>query len=245
MSPSGRRDILRLAFGAAVLPLMASRAFATESPAGIQVRDGAIDPPARDMTFRRILRRDLAGGAAIIATRDFCVRFTSLPAGRHLVEGRQIAARVQAPDNLAALARLEETRIEIGGFPLTLDANGAIEPTDQTPPPNAVFTAALEDVRQRYGNDPDTLRDLIDAIRASSAQFISVPPPDLFAPVRAEVEDRRVIALPWGDSGEVHVRFSAVRNPETGLMRHATRDVTTSLLGETQRSSEQWELFVA
>ena len=234
--------MLRMMAGAAVLPLLATRAVAASVPAG-----GAgmpIVPPTCDMTFRRTLQRGLPGGAAIVVTRDFSLRFSAHEAGGYLVQGRQVSARVDAPANLAVLARLEEQRIETGGFPLVLDAAGLIVAAD-APAPNPAFAAALETLRQRYGDRPDELAALLDAIRASGAQLISVHPADLFAPQRQEAEEHRTIPLPWGDSGEVHVRFTAQRSPDTGLMRTARREVTTSLLGEQEHSAEWWELFPA
>lgn len=197
------------------------------------------------MIFRRTVQRHLGEGVALIVTRDFRVRFTALGNGRHHVEGQQVAARVDAPESLATLARLEEARVEIGGFPLMLDAQGCIESTDRPRPANPIAAEVLEEVSRMYGDDPDALRDLLDAMRASSAQFMSYPPADLFAPAQPESEQRQAITLPWGDTGEVLVRFAAVRSPETGLMRRASREVTTSLLGETQHSAERWELFNA
>ena len=239
---SGRRGILRIIAGAALLPLLATRAAAAPALASGTV--APIAPPTCDMTFRRTLQRNLPGGAAIVVTRDFCLRFTAGEAGGYVVAGSQVAARVDAPANLATLARIEEQRIETGGFPLVLDAAGLIVDASEAAP-NQAFVAALEALREQYGDRPDELATLLDAIRASGAQLISVHPADLFAPQRLEAEERRTIPLPWGDSGEVRVRFTAQRSPDTGLMRTARREVTTSLLGEEEHSAEWWELFPA
>lgn len=236
-SPAGRRAVLRTVAGLALLPLLAPRA------AQAAADGSAIAPPSGDMIYRRTIVRTLAGGIGLTATRDFRVRFSAREAG-YLVDGAQVASRVEAPVNLAALARLEEQRVEQGVFPLVLDHSGRIV-DGRAVPGDLNVTRALDDVRQRFAENGAEVSQLLDAISASSASITAYLPLDLFAPRQDEQEQRQEIALPWGQTGEVLVRFAATRSADTGLMRLATRDVVTTLEGEERRSAERWELFAA
>lgn len=233
-SPAGRRAVLRTAAGLALLPLLAPRV------AQAAADGSAIAPPSCDMIYRRTVMRTLPGGIGLTATRDFRVRFNARDAG-YLVDGAQVAARVEAPTNLAALARLEEQRVEQGVFPLVLDRSGRIV-DGLAVPRDLNVPEALEDVRRRFEDHGAEVSQLLDALSASITAYL---PLDLFAPRQDEQEQRQEITLPWGQTGEVLVRFSATRSAETGLMRLATRDVVTMLEGEERRSAERWELFAA
>ena len=239
MSLAGRRGVLRMALGAAVLPLVASR---RALAADVASAPAAISPPACDMIYRRVLQRQLPDGAQITTSRDFRVRFSPMAQGGFMVQGEQVAARVTAPQHLAALARLEEQRVEAGIFPLLLDPGGHIVEGVETPASNEVATA-LEEVRRRFADHGGEARELLEALHASGAQLTAQLPHDLFAPVRDEVEQRETIVLPWGDEGEVALRFTASRAPDTGLMRVASREVQTSLAGDRRHTSEHWDLF--
>jgi hypothetical protein len=239
MNSSGtRRAVLRSALGLALFPLVPPRAARASAEAA-----GPIAPPAGEMIYRRTLQRQLPGGAMLATTRDFRVRFSAGPAG-YQVEGTQVRARVEAPASLASLARLEEQRVEGGIFPLTLDHHGHIldgagmTMTEQV-------SLALEDVRQRFATTGREVHELLGALTAGSSRFAAYLPHDLFAPAHDDVERRETIILPWGQAGEVRMRFSASRDPDSRLMRLATRDVITTLDGDERRSTERWELFEA
>lgn len=239
-SLAARRAVLRSALGMALLPFLSARSAsaATGEPGGF------IAPPATDMIYRRTLQRQLPGGIMLATTRDFRVRFTSSAMGGYWVDGSQVSARVDAPANLASLARLEEQRVESGIFPLALDQQGLIVDGADVPI-NHQLVLALEDVRQRFAGEGGEVRDLLDALDASSARLIAYLPQDLFAPPENAMEQRQTITLPWGQTGEVRVRFAASRSPDTHLMRLATREVVTMLEGQERRSTERWELFPA
>lgn len=235
--PTARRMVLRTAAGLALLPLFASgRALAAGQA-------GDIAPPSGDMIYRRTVVRPLAGGVTLIATRDFRVHFRASDSG-FLLDGEQVAARVQAPASLAPIARLEEQRVEQGLFPLALDRTGRIV-EDEAAMAEVTLGDRLAEVRRQLPGQGAEIGQLLDALSAGSAGIMAYLPPDLFAPVEEEQEQREVIGLPWGQTGEVLVRFSATRSAETGLMRLATRDVITTLEGQERRSAERWELFAA
>ena len=78
-------------------------------------------PPAGPMVFRRKLRRQLGGEFSLTVDRGFEIGFERVRDG-FLVTGGQIDAAVDAPENLAAYARLERERREEGMVPLLLEA---------------------------------------------------------------------------------------------------------------------------
>lgn len=242
-SLTARRALLRSALGMALLPLLSSRVACAATGEVLGNEGGPIAPPTCDMIYRRTLQRQLPGGITLATTRDFRVRFSPAADG-YLLDGNQVSARVEAPANLASLARLEEQRVESGIFPLALDHQGRI-----VDGPDVIMTEqvglALDEVRERFAADGGEVRELLDALDASSSQLTAYLPQDLFAPAPGEVEQREAITLPWGQTGEVRVRFAASRSPDTRLMRLATREVITTLEGEERRSTERWELFQA
>lgn len=243
MNPSdkfaaARRDALRLAFGAAILPLIgAKQVLASE------VLAKRIAPPVGEMTYRRIVERELTGGALLRVTRDFAVQFESVGRGFR-IRGRQIQAHVEAPDNLAQLAALEEQRVELGIFPLLLDGAGQIvDGNDDLP--NAQISAAVAEVQRRLGDDAAEAGTLVEALHSAGLQLTAELPHDLFSPPEGTREERAQVTLPWGESGEVATRFEATCDPQTMLMRSASRQVITRMGLDERRSGEHWELFSA
>ena len=233
---AARREVLRLAIGTAVLPLLGvRRAFAADVPAK------HIAPPGSDMIYRRTLERQLPGGDVFRTTRDFAVRFEQVGRGFQ-VSGQQILAHVEAPANLAQLAALEEQRVELGIFPLLLDSAGRIVDGsgDQ---PNDQIARALDEARRLLGDTGEEAGILIEALHAAGSQLTAQLPIDLFSPAEGPREESQLVTLPWGESGEVATRFEAVCDPQTMLMRSARREVVTRLGQDERRSGEQWELF--
>ncbi len=237
MSGIGRRTLLRFAAAAVALPVLAA------VPALAQSR---FAPPMTPMRYTRRLERELTGGAKFVVSRGFAVRF--VPAGSGFrVEGEQLDAAVEAPAQLEAFARLERERVETGVFPLELDGTGAIlklsHATDSEALDQAVREAGAEIDRWRL--DPaerDRLRAFVETVHRSAGALVTEPPRDLFAPVDCPREESRAVALPGGDSGQVRTRFTATRDPATGLMREARREVVTEVAGDLRRTIESWTL---
>lgn len=237
-----RRALLRLAGSAAVLPLL------PVVPAAAQPARG-FAPPTEPMLYTRRLERGLAGGARLVVSRSFAVRFARAADG-YRVDGQQVDVAVDAPEQLAALARLERERVETGLFPLELDAAGAIR--DSAP---AAASAQLDEaVREaiaeieRWDRPPAEraqLRAFVDTVHRSAGQLVTEPPRDLFAPLDGHREESRALALPGGGAGQVRVTFTATRDPVTGLMREARREVVTDVAGDLRRTIESWTLALA
>jgi len=243
VSRIGRRQVL-LALGV-MLPGLPAR------PLLAQARDGSvaalpIRPPQGPMIYTRRLVRDLPGDARIIVERRFAVRFKRSEFG-FVVEGEQVAVEVDMPEQLAELARLERERVETGIFPLALDRTGRIrsgESARDTPEIERAMRYAAERIAAANPSQDtaEAMRQFIGAIRQAGATVVSSLPTDLFAPAETDSSATRSIALPSGGRGYVTTRFSAERDPETRLMRTATRKIVTRIDGDERHASEQFSL---
>lgn len=237
-----RRALLRLAGVATALPwvpIAPARALGATRFA----------PPAGEMRYTRRLERGLADGASLVVSRSFAVRFVPETDGFR-VDGSQVAVAVDAPAQIEALARLERERVESGVFPILLDAAGAIHAVAPAAA-SAQLDEALREVRERIERGPHTaaereeLRAFAEAVHRSAGRLVTELPRDLFAPVDCPREESRPLALPGGGAGQVRILFDATRDPATGLMREARREVLTEVAGSARRTVESWTLVPA
>ena len=240
MSAADRRSVLRGAAAALLVPVLAA------VPLRAAAHGARFAPPHEPMLYRRRLERGLADGASFSVSRGFEVRFLH-QAGGYLVDGRQVEVEVDAPEALAAFVRLEREREERGLFPLLLDAGGAIAAGAGTPVATRLDDAVREalavlEARPHAPAERAELVRFVNAFHQSAGKLLTELPRDLFAPVETSRSERRAIALPGGDAGEVAVTFTAERDPATGLMRHAEREVVTVLDGDRRRTLESWSL---
>lgn len=239
MIRANRRAVLRLAGLAVAIPLM---------PAVPAAASGAsrFAPPAVPMLYTRRIERELADRARLAVSRSFAVHFVPEAAGFR-VDGEQVGVEVDAPAALDTLARLERERVETGVFPLELDAEGAIRGVPQATP-SAQLDAAVREVSaliEQWPQTPverDELRAFVNAIHQGAGELVTRLPRDLFAPADFRREETRAIALPGGEAGEVRTSFTAVRDPDTGLMREARREVVTEVAGDLRHTVESWSL---
>ena len=217
-------------------------------PARVALAAGGrpIAPPAGPMLYSRTLVRSLAGGATLSVSRDFEIRFLPKVAGFR-VEGWQVAASVEAPEAVAALARMEEQRIEDGVFPLELDGLGRIVSTDKESDAAVFDRAAALASRQIEAQDLPmderaVLSNFIESVHQAASSVTSELPTTLFAPAEGRIAESRAIALPGGGAGEMASVFEAHVDPATGLMRSASRQVVTMLDGTSRTTTENWAL---
>jgi hypothetical protein len=239
-----RRTILRWAVAAALAPMLASRA-AASAPAG----GARINPPLGPMTFTRRLERGLAGGAKLVVSRSFAVRFAKAADGWTL-DGEQIDVAVEAPERIAPLAALERQRKETGLFPLTLDRSGMIVGEAEAARPReldqAIAIVRGELARRNLSADERQGYDaFIRAVHEAGAKMSSVLPGDLFAPRDTATHAARALTLPGGAAGTIEISFSATIDPPTGVMRQARRDIVTAIADDRRLTREDWTLAPA
>lgn len=247
MTRADRRKVLQFAMAASLAPALFARGAAAQEglPTG-----SLISPPAGPMLYRRELTRELVAGAKIVTRRDFAIGFERLSDG-FLVRGEQVAVDVALPETLARFAALEKARDESGLFPLSLDAFGRLRGDSGAPAPDDAIESAIALAKQRI-EQQDLQRDeerelqaFVAGFHQAAAQMTAQIPTDLFAPARPLQEDGRVIALPTGEEGHFTNRFQSERDPATGLMRHASREILTEIGGDTRRTLERFWLMPA
>lgn len=241
MSRTDRRTVLRLA-ALSLVPALALRPAAARSAPHFA-------PPDGPMLYVRRVRRGMPGGASFLIERSFAVRFIGQEQGFRL-EGEQVGVTVEAPDQLAEFAKIERARRETALFPLTLDLQGRI--FGAAPPVDASYLGAL--VREatvqieRSAVPADARAELlrfVSALHQSTSKLVSELPQDLFAPAQPERLTVRQVTLPGGEQGEVTVRFTALADLSTGVMRQAEREVVTELEGDSRSTLETWRLTPA
>lgn len=237
-----RRGAMGLFALVACTPALATRLLAQEHA----VPQGTFHPPADPMLFRRTLVRELPGGKAIEVARSFRIRFLRDGDG-FLVDGTQVSSRVDAPEQLQALARMEEERVESGLFPMRLDTRGiVIEGPHGTMPSDisAAVQAALAQIADSGGGAlrQASGREFVLGLQYVASQITSLVPPNLFVGLEQTYFDEHDLPLPDGGRGTVSVRFEDRVNPASGLLDRAVREVITQVGTSRRRSIEEWSL---
>jgi hypothetical protein len=237
--------ILLLIGAAALLPPVAGRVSAQAANTASQ----PFAPPESPQVLTRTVWRSLADGKQIMIRRRYAVQFTRLGEG-FLLDGKLLDAAVEAPPMLAAMAELERKRGDDGLFPLQLDAAGRILDDAR---PLRVASGLRDNARER-AQGLLAATPLASSLQQESGAFLNqlsaqgVPtawPADLFNPASGERSERRRIALPGGQEGEVHVSVKVIGAQPEGLPRSVERTVTTVLAGTARTSREQWTLAPA
>ena len=244
MAGADRRDILKWAGAMAIANLAGFAA----APA-IAATGRSIAVPGGHMRLTRKVTRELGPHAAIVVTREWEISFAGTGDG-WLVSGDMVAARVEAPPPLGALAEMEEQRAVPESFPIELDSSGLIRRSDGPLTPADLDAAAREAQRVLAANDPGgvkqgDLRIFVSQLQLSASSLITRFPQDLFFPVEGGSSETREMTLPGGVTGRFRMDYSATRQADSPLLRSSMRTVTTSAGTETMRSIEEWELRAA
>ncbi|MXP44493.1 hypothetical protein [Allopontixanthobacter sediminis] len=236
-----RRQSLRLIAGAAIMPLMAGAfpriAAAAENP---------FDPPAIPMLLSRTVLRDLPDGAQISVHRSWEVRFERERDG-FSVNGSQISVEVDAPPTLLALAQMEQSREEIGLFPMVLSTDGTVIGGEESPG-SIWFDRAVSETAEQIeaaripGTEAEKVLGALSALHRSATGLTGKVPRDLFRPRSLEWQLDRTMDLPGGLSGTIAVLFNARLDAAGGLMERCERQIVSTIGGSSRTSSEIWNL---
>jgi hypothetical protein len=229
---------------AALLPSLAGPA---QVGAAAPPRHQHFTPPREPLVLTRTLVRGLRDGHQIVVRRSYAVEFVTLDDG-YRVNGQLLETTVEAPPRLAALAEIERKRPDEGTFPIELDRDGRIRSgPHRTPADSPVAEAALTRTRAMIATSGLAGADQREADRqlgqlAAAAGAGGQWPADLFTGASGERQERRAIALPDGEQGEVTVSIRAEGPIEGGLSSSMVRTVTTVMAGSTRVSSEAWNI---
>ena len=242
MKGADRRQVIGMAIGAALAPVLCTRTGFAQAMGG-----GLIFPPSAPMDYRRTLARDLVDGRKITMLRRFSVEFRPADVG-YMLHGRQVGCNVEAPAALAQFARLEEQRDESGIFPLELDQFGQLRAGFDEAAQESEIAAALAEATRTVVAYADARGDeageaqLVSALHMASEGATAHMPLDLFAPREGARTNEQMLELPGGLQGFVETRFVAERDGATGLLRRASRHIATRIGNERRETAETWQL---
>ncbi|GIX20901.1 hypothetical protein [Erythrobacter cryptus] len=218
--------------------------------AGRSAATGGASPlslPQRPQRLERVLSHVVGGHSALSVRRGWEVWFA--PQGRGIaVSGRQLFAEVNAPPQLAALARIEQQRTETGLFPLMLDADGAILPVADAQGVSEAVTAALGAAEELIARGPGPAdqralqRAYLARLDAVGADLFEQLPRDLFFPTGVPSVVRETLTLPDGLIGSFTVEYRAAPQPDAPWLSRAERVITTRIGAQERRREELWRM---
>jgi hypothetical protein len=204
--------------------------------------------PSTPLTLTRELRRALADGKEVVSRRSYEIRF--IPDGTgYRIEGVMIAAEVEAPPALAALAALERQRRDVGLFPLQISSDGMIiaqqgaRDLAAEAQSRAMISGAIQHIALT-GVDRQVAVQTAVRLDAQAHAVGGNWPSDLFNPTPGERSQVRKIALPDGSEGTVTETISTSGEP-SGLLHRMERRVVTELDGTRRENREIWTLSEA
>lgn len=230
-----RRAVLR---AIAVAPVLAS-AWSTPLRA-----NAGFSPPSKPMRLSRRLVRHLRDGNAIEVVRAWTIDFSPLGRG-YSVAGRQVGVEVQAPPSLAALARIEEERIEEAMFPIPLGSNGHML-AEAAAPSQQALDKAIAILRERMAGASDTnvahFESFVASLQQAGPEILSHWPRDLFSPTTTKDTVVRNVGGPGMPNGTIRLTTEADLAPTSGLMERFSRRIETRIADSMRLSEEEWSL---
>lgn len=238
MTGLSRRGALSGALGL-TLGLVAGPAFAAR---GVAL-------PTGPMLLTRLIERGLSGGAVLSVERSWEIQFTRQGQGI-AITGSQVSAKVDAPDNLASLAQIEESRSTDGMFPLLLSDTGLLVATGRYIQITDIERAAQE-ARAIIAKRPipaDARAELakyLGQLQRSGAKLLDEMPKDLFFPETEPLRTFRKVSLPGGLEGEFEVTHQASIASGANWLERSERKVITRIGTSERRSREVWSMAAA
>lgn len=230
---------------AALLVTGAMIGSALARPTALLAQD-AVALPTGEWRLGRRLSRGLRDGNAITVDRSWQIEFSRQSRGI-AIAGRQLAVVVEAPENLAALAKIERERSTQGLFPILLAPDGIIIAAGQNTAQES-FDAAVEAAMKLLDEEPSTGEpasphaEYLAKLQLAGTSLLDQLPGDLFYPSTKPFRDARRIALPDGGAGEFEVSWTANVHSGSALLKKARREVVTRIGASERRSSEDWSL---
>lgn len=206
-------------------------------------------PEGEPLLLTRTLRRELADGKAIVATRRYRVNFTRSDTG-WTIDGALVASEIEAPPALAALAAIERQRPDDALFPIRLDPTGVIQPRNGTATPDGpAWRAALDkaiklaSAKFEPASDGAARSLLLQQMQAvAGAATLSRWPATLFLPDQGNSREERRFELPEGTEGSIVAELECQRAEGLETMGRAERRVVTEIAGTRRVTRELWSL---
>ncbi len=232
----------RAAIGSALGALVAG-ATTSSIPA---MAAGRLTIPANSMRLMRRIERELRDGKILAVTRQWQVNFSAQ--GRGIaINGQQIFAKVDAPEQLAQLAAIEEARSTNGMFPILLGEAGEILAAGTSTSQEDVDAAIkeAESMIKRHSSSATQRAQrmaYLAQLQQTGGTLLEQMPRDLFYPSEETVHSIKPVNLPDGSHGEFEFSFSARCAPGERWLAHAKRQIITRIGDDERHSSETWAL---
>ena len=202
--------------------------------------------PAGPMRLSRRIERGLRDGQSIVIDRSWQVEFRHQGRGV-AIHGEQIAVKVDAPEELAAIAKIEESRVTSAMWPILLSDSGLILAAGEHSRQEDVAAAVreAEAILARRKPDAATMArhtDYLTHMQQASQALMDQLPPDLFFPAGVERQTIRPINLPDGLVGEFVLVYSSHKAPGCQWLSHATRTIVTRIGADERHSRDAWQM---
>lgn len=232
MRGRNRRDLLRGGLGA--LALGAAPALAAQ-PVAI---------PEGPVRLARRIERDLVGGGRLVVAREWEVTFTRGGRGIALA-GLQLSARVEAPDDLAPVAQVEESRSTAGMWPILLapegtifaagDGHGGSDPTALA----VLLERAIADLPPEQA---ERQRAVFAELEAVGRALLEHLPDDLFYPRGEPVRRSGDMTFPGDLTGSFELVYLALPAAGCAWLGEAMREIVTRVGEDERRARESWRM---
>lgn len=239
MNEYSRRSAIRVFAGGITIA-------AAGAPPIAGLAQSKVSIPSQEMRLTRVLSRTMRGAAVLTVTRSWDVRFETQQQGI-TITGRQIAAKVEAPERLAPIAAIEEQRSTDGMWPITLSQEGRILMVGSQSADDDL--AAAVEVAQQYiasHNAPAAglaaQRQYLRDLQRAGSSLLDRMPSDLFFPAGTPHRSKREIDLPGGIKGEFELSYLAQRSPEGDWLKSAVRRIVTRVAQSERHATEEWTL---
>lgn len=203
--------------------------------------------PDTSLRLERLLTHEFGAGGTIRVRRSWDVYFGRQGRGV-VVTGRQTAAEVTAPPNLASLAAIEQRRDTNGTFPLLLGESGIILTVSGEPAVDDAVASAMRAAEAMIARQPvpqdqrDSYRFYLAQVHAAGSNLLDVLPPDLLFPLGVPVDRSEMVVLPDGLQGRFALTYVARPQLDAPWLALAERRVQSEVGGFTRSASEVWSL---
>jgi hypothetical protein len=244
MSASTRRSVMAVLLGMGLSIGLGPRLPRLSAANALPLR--LPDSPLR---LERVLERGLHGGGAIIVRRSWIVTFARQSRGI-IATGTQSQVEINAPPQLAGLARLEKQRDTGAMFPIMLSDSGEILVPGNNAEDRETIAAALRLAEDMIARSPGPaserarLRHYLAEMHRAGSGALDALPTDLLFPAGETIERSETVNLPDGLKGSFSLAYTAQPHADAPWLHHAQRRVETVLGDLSSATREAWSLGV-
>ena len=214
------------------------------------VAQSSVAIPAQPMRLTRRLERSLHGGATISVGRSWRIEFSRQSDERPAdinVSGVQLDVEVDAPESLAPLVEIEQSRSTDAMWPITLSSGGRVTATGRGTGADDI-AAAIAKAQHMIAERPipanrrEAQQVYLQELQLAGSSLLDQLPDDLFYPLERPLNSSRTVELPGGLIGQFELTYDAHRAVGCDWLHNATREVVTRIGQSEQRAKEQWLL---